>query len=232
MGVGAKLINIAVLTGIWFGIGQYYFWAEYSQFQKEYQRISLNLVEHDIKSYIVYQRSPFLDGGCQNSEKMNSCDYMEKWKRIGSCSTYIEEGIECRGVYYWMDNYGYQMTDVYSSSNRFELPFGDGKKSQQDKNYYPRSIVFERWRYNVTLGYVREFRNDTYYIHLDGLSESEKNDLLIQDKNRIQRFIKIDNPKIMMDEGFDYLPSPHLQGLGFILLYLIIPGSLLHLPIE
>ncbi len=205
-----KVFHILLVILGWYVLGRYLVLEDIREFNEKYQYVALNLTEEDTKEYTVYRRSPYLDRGCQYSKGFKSCDYMEKWKKVGSCSTFVEKGIRCRGVYNWIDDYGYQAKDVYSK--------------KENKNHYPRSIVFKEWRYNVTLTYTR--MGEKYQIHLTELSESENADLKYWNKE--WRYIRM-NDSTIMNENFGYVPSPHLGIYAVTIFYIIFPCSVFYL---
>jgi len=85
-------------------------------------------------AYYKYEKEP--QNRCQNGKDFDDCQTMIYQKKIGSCYD-KHEGIPCFGEYYWIDDLGFQVKDIYYGNYTI--------------NYYPRSIIFEKKRWNVSI---------------------------------------------------------------------------------
>lgn len=112
-----------------------FIFTEYDHFlnARKYKEVRILILNNLVEQDIIYERGDLQGEGCQNAEKWPSCDEMISRKKIGSCHDL--KNYSCLGEYVWLDDWGYQITDFYT------------KKSI---NHYPRSIIYEKTRWNVT----------------------------------------------------------------------------------
>ncbi len=166
-------------------------------FDSNYQNTSLSVVNIQHERFEIYAKHQMNE--CQDARRWNDCEYALKWGVVGTC--HDTRKVECFGDFYWLDDYGYQITNSYPRKNM--------------SNYHPRSVIHKEDRWNVTVD-VEPPDGSFILTNLDlkeAISVGEKyspGKVFYRLRDRYTGKIK--------DEMFLFHPSPLTQVLTWIFL--------------